>query len=143
MISVFLLPFHSAEAQEETYGGFKPDYKFSFKVQEIVSAEVSLTGANPDAPIPKGVPKFKKGQTVKFKIGQKGELIALGAKLSFLADAGTSNLYSDAPPRAPKSDVVTIYKDSENKATSVAITITRAKIIGPSFKTYNLTYTLR
>jgi hypothetical protein len=142
--AIFLLPFHSADAQGKTFGGFKSNYKFSFKVEEIVSAEVGLTGANTNAPIPKGVPKYKKGQTVKFKIGRKGELIAVGTKIPFAADAGTSNVYSKVTTgKLPKSDAATVFKDANSKATSVALNFTRVKGIGLSTKTYNLTYTLR
>lgn len=142
--SIFFLSFQSAEAKGKTFGGFKSNYKFALKVEEVISAEAGLTGNNPNARIPKGVPKYKKGQKVKFKIGRKGELIAKGTKIPFKADGGSSNVYTKVTTgRKPKTDTATVYKDLNNKVTGVAMSFIRVTGSGLDTKTYTLTYTLR
>jgi len=142
--ALLLLPLHNAAAKGKTYGEFKPNYKFTFKVEEVISAEASLlTGTSKKAKIPKGLPKYKKGQKVKFKIGRKGELIARGTKIPFLADGGTSNAYNKVTTGSkPKTDTATVFK-ANGKATGVALYYVRITGKAFSMKTYTLTYTLR
>ena len=144
--ALLLLPLHNAAAQGKTYGEFKPNYKFSLKVEEVVSAQVAGTFLNPGkakkVKIPKGLPKYKKGQKVRFKIGQKGELIAPGTKIPFKVDGGSSNVYNkNTKGRYPKTDTAVVYK-ANGKATGAALTFIRISGTPFKLKTYTLVYTL-
>jgi hypothetical protein len=141
----FLLPIHSADAKGKTFGGFKANYKFNLKVEEVISFKsTGIFGKPQKAPIPNGVPKYKKGQKVKFKIGNKGELIAKGASIPFLSDGGTSNVYNKVSTGTnPKTDTATVYKDADNKASGAALSFIRISGSPFNLTTYTLTYTLR
>lgn len=140
--SLFSLP--SVEAQEKSFGGFKPNYKFTLRVQNVVSIKSQGLVVQPvKAPIPKGLPKYKKGQKVKFKIGNKGELIAKGTNLPFSADAGSANVYTTVTTgKNAKTYTGTIAK-SKNKATAATLAYLQYSGSPFSMKTYSLTYTLR
>ena len=86
-----LLPFSQVEAK--TFGEFKPGKAFTLTVDQVISVKTVGFTYNTKAAIPAGVPKFKKGQKVKFKIGKKGQLTAKGLSIPYKSDAGTSNTY--------------------------------------------------
>ncbi len=137
-----ILPCQQAEAAK--FGGFKPGYNFTLKVEEVISSKVTGFGTPQKAKIPSGLPKYKKGQKVTFKIGRKGILIAKDLAIPFTADAGTSNVYNKViTGSAPKTDTATVYKDGKNKAIGAAITYVRISGSAFNLSTYSLTYTLR
>lgn len=140
-----LLPFHNAEAQGMSFGGFEPNYKFTFTVQDVVSIKTQGALAPPTkAPIPRGLPKYKKGQKVKFKIGNKGQIIAKGMNIPFSADRPTANVYTRVTTGLKaKTDTCTIAKSSNNKATAATIAFLRYSGSPFNMTTYSLTYTLR
>ncbi|MES2440726.1 MAG: hypothetical protein V4584_16790 [Verrucomicrobiota bacterium] len=128
----------------KSFGGFAPGKKFTFIVGEVVSAKATLGGVNKKTPVPKGIPKFKKGQKVKFAIGSKGELKGPGFAIKFETDGGTANVYVNKPKKATtlQADTATVYKDSANQPVGVALSF--FKSTGTGFKTtvYSVYYTL-
>lgn len=138
-----LLPFSQAEAK--TYGGFAPGKKFEFKVKEKISGKVNLSGkVIKKTPVPAGVPDYKLGDTIKFKIGKKGQLTGpKGLNLPFKEDAGTANVYYIPPSKnRPEGDIGQVFKDSKGKPTAVALTFFKVKISGYVPTTYTVVYTL-
>jgi hypothetical protein len=140
--ALILFPVHNAAAQGKTYGDFKPNYKFPLKVVEVVSVEVSpVNPAGKKVKVPKGLPKYQKGQKVRFKIGRKGELIAPGAKIPFLTHGGLSNSYSRIVMGInSKTDTAIVFKNSNNEADNATLTFNRTSGFGPEMKSYTLTY---
>lgn len=117
IISALLLPFSTAEAKK--FGGFKTGLKFKYKVSEVISvATVGLGGVEKKAPIPKSIPKLKKGQKVKFKIVKKGALKGpKGIKIPFSGDGGSANVYTVTKRKGAKvsNDTASVYKNLKNK----------------------------
>lgn len=94
-----LLPLGQLQAKD--FGGLTPKKTFSLVVKQVECVEVS-TGKRVAAPVPKGVPTFKKGQSIKFTIGSKGELMGKGFNIPFRASvtsppSSTGNTYSNQP----------------------------------------------
>lgn len=145
LVGALLLPFASVEAK--TYGGFKPGKTFSFKVKEIISSQaVGLGGVAKKAPIPNSVPKFKKGQKVKFTITAKGGLQAKGLNIPFKSDGGTSNVYTKTTRKGLKlsNDSAIVYKGAKNKPTAVALSFVRTDSSNPMQPKVNtVNYTLK
>ena len=131
----------TAQFAKKTYGGFKPGKKFSFKVTEVVATKQKLGGGPTKTSIPKGIPKFKKGKKVKFTIGKKGELKMPGYSIKFEADGGTSNAYVNKPKgSAPQGDAAIVFKDSNGKPTTVALTFFKAQGSGFNTTIYQIFY---
>ncbi len=115
-IAAVLLPL--SQVQAKTFGSFQPKRTFSLKVVEVIGTKQTAPlppVATPNS-VPAGLPKFKVGQTLKFKIGAKGELIGKGFSVPFIA--GRSNLvagingYQDpkkAGPSTRKTTFATIF----------------------------------
>ena len=134
-----LLPF--SQIQAATYGGWAPGKKFTFTVKEKESASLTLGGKPKMVAVPAGVPNFKKGQKVVFKIGSKGQLTAPGMSLPFKSDAGSANVYYIEPSRShPQADIGQVFKDSTGKPNSVALSFFRVK--PGTFTTTTVVYTL-
>lgn len=68
------------------FGNFKAGDQFSLKVKKVTI--VSTTGK-----IPKGIPNFKKGAKINFKIGSKGELKGPGFSAAFLSATGNDHAF--------------------------------------------------
>lgn len=128
----------------KTYGGFKPGKKFSFKVTKVISTKMSLGGKPQKTTPPKGIPKFKKGQKVKFTIGKKGELKGPGFSLTYKGDGGSANAYANAPKKgATQGDVGEVFKiNSNNKPTGVALTFFKVELKGFVPTVYSVNYIL-
>ena len=93
-----LLPFTQAQAAGpagRNYYNLPPGTKFSLKVQDVVSTVAGLTGRPKITAVPTGIPKFKKGQLVKFTIGSKGELMGPGFSTSFKSASSDTTVYTD------------------------------------------------
>lgn len=136
-----LLPFNQAEAK---FGGLTAGKSFTLKVDEVISVkQVGLGGANTKAPIPAGVPKFKKGQKIKFKIGAGGKLTAKGLSIPFKSDAGNANVYFFVSTGASnKAMTGTIYRDTKNKPTGGSLNFVLTKYAGFNSSVNTVTYTL-
>lgn len=134
----------SIEFAGKRYGDFAPGKKFTFTVREVICAKATLTGGSRKAPVPQGVPKFRKGQKVKFAIGSKGELKGPGFAIKFEADGVTSNVYVNRPKKGSKiqADTASVFKDSANKPTAVALTFFKTKGSGFGTEIYSVYYTL-
>lgn len=88
-----ILPVTQAHATEPTakkYGDFSPGDTFTLKVSSVTEL-----GKRPST-----FPVFKKGQSVKFTIGPKGQLIGPKFSINFKADGTTANenYYDNATP---------------------------------------------
>lgn len=145
MLCAVLLPLsqvQAAGAPGKLYGGFAAGKKFKFTVTEVISAQASLTGGTKKVPVPNGIPKFKKGQTVKFKIAGKGQLSGPGFLLPYKADGGTANTYMTVvTARKPSANVGIVYK-SGSQPTGAALTFVKTTGSGFGTKVTNVNYIL-
>lgn len=82
-LAAILFSFTHAEAKGKKYGGFQVGDTFKLKVLLVSSA--TQTGMAPEvpAPIPAGVPRYKKNDVVEFKIGSRGKLLSKGIKIPY------------------------------------------------------------
>lgn len=129
-------PSPQAEIQSAKSSLLKLNQKFKFKVTQFTSVQASATGQVKKVPIPGGVPKFKKGQKVNFKIDGKGNLTGPGFSIKFLGDSGAlSASYANLPSKSnPDSQSGIVIVDSQTgKPDSVSVTFT--KVTGSGFGT--------
>ena len=82
-VTAILFSFSHAEAKGKKYGGFQVGDTFKLKVLLVSSTTQTGTAAEVPAPIPAGVPNYKKNDVVEFKIGAGGKLISKGIKIPF------------------------------------------------------------
>lgn len=140
-----LLPFSQAEAK--TYGGFAPGKTFTMTVKKKVSTKSVNTTTTKNVPVPAGIPDYKVGQKVKFKIGKKGQFTGPdGLSLPFktgTTGAAAVNVYYIPPTRTkPQGDTGEVFKTAANQPTHVALFFARFKISGFSGVTNVVSYTL-
>ncbi len=131
--------------EKKNYGGLNPGKKFSFNVEEAIIAKASLTGSKRIKTAPKGIPNYKEGNKVKFKIGKKGELIGPGFKMKLLKGgvSAISNSYSSVAKNNGSTvspNVATVYKNAKGKPIAVALTFYKIEIKGYQTATYSATY---
>lgn len=128
----------------EDFGGFAPRMKFAFVVEEVVSELASTEDETRKSKIPRGFPNYKVGKKVRFKIGNKGHLIAQGTRIPYVADEGISNTYTKTTKgKKSRTDRAIVHKDAEGMPTGVDMTFVRIYGKPLGLKTYTLTYTLR
>lgn len=93
-----LLPFAQAQAAgpaSKTYGGFAAGAKFKLTMTENPIATVGgITGSGILKKVPAGFPNYKNGETVTFKIGGQGQLIAANFSIPFHSGTATTDVYS-------------------------------------------------
>lgn len=139
-----LFPFAQVEAGAagKLFGGFEPWKKFEFKVTKVISAQASLTDFDKSVPVPEGIPKFKKGQTVKFKIGRKGQLSGPGFLIPFKSGRKTANTYATVETSSrPKANVGIVSKIG-TEPTGVALSFSKTTGSGFHTKVNSVNYTL-
>lgn len=121
----------------KNFGGFKAGYKFTLKVKEVTT--IATSGKPPGS-----IPKFKKGEKITFKIGNKGELT--GPKKVKIKFAGTSaNIveYSSVSKDPFKlTSTGRIAKDTKGKPQEGAITFNIAVLKGFTPQNFQVSYTL-
>ncbi|NJR43883.1 MAG: hypothetical protein HC767_15720 [Akkermansiaceae bacterium] len=83
-----------SQVQAKTFGSFQPKRTFTLKVASVTGTKQKVGQPPVETPgsVPAGLPKFKVGQTLKFKIGAKGELIGKGFSIPFLASASNVSI---------------------------------------------------
>lgn len=81
LCAAVLLPL---PALAKDYGGLKPGDTFTLKVKKVTSTKkTGYFGQETKASVPGYVPKFRKGQKIRFKIGKKGQLTAKKLKIDY------------------------------------------------------------
>lgn len=139
-----LLPVSQAGAiglAGKNYYGLNPGKTFTLTVKEAVSTKVTLTGAG-EVPIPKGVPKFKKGSKVKFKIGKKAELTGPGFSMPFLSADAQVSAYAKTTEKGRTPNIGAIKKDSKLKPVWGEMTFYKFTGSGFNTTTYMTVYVL-
>ncbi len=106
-----LLPVHVAEAK--TFGGFSVGQTFKMKVTKVTATKrVGLFGADEAVSVPRDFPKYRKNQTVTFRIRAKGKLTATkGLSIPFNHSKQGVNEYN----RSRKRGEVTVVHNAEIK----------------------------
>ncbi len=114
------------------YGGWSPGKTFTLKVTERESLKASLSGNAKKVAVPAGIPDYKKGASVKFKIGSKGELTGPdGLNIPFKQDATTANVYATLPTKSnPRANVAQVYKNGKQPQ---GASLTFFKVTGSGF----------
>ena len=91
-----VLLFTAGQAAAKTYGGFSVRDTFKLKVASVTSTDQTGFSGTPEAtPVPAGIPNFKKGKVITFRIGAKGKLTARGGiNIPFAHDTREVNEYN-------------------------------------------------
>ncbi|MES2440727.1 MAG: hypothetical protein V4584_16795 [Verrucomicrobiota bacterium] len=132
-----LLPFTQVQAAGvpgKNYYNLAPGTKYSLKVTDVVSTVTGLDGQAKQVAVPAGIPKFKKGQTVKFTIGKKGELKGPGFSTKFLSADPTTSAYADKQVGTKLPDNAAV-KTSLTTKKAVYTQLAFHKITGSGFST--------
>lgn len=135
----------AASIEFKSFGGFPSGKQFTLKVEETIFAKASLTGSGPLKKAPAGLPNYKKGQNIKFKIGKKGELTGPGFSMKLEDSSDASNVYtSGINKKSPttRPNVAIVYKDTKGKAIGVALSFYKFDIKGLQTTTYTAFYSL-
>ena len=123
-----LSTLHAAPAGK-LFGGFKSSQKFTLTVQEVTSSQSVGSKVKSTAPVPEGIPKFRKGQKVTVKIGKKGEWTGPGFSIPLLNSTSAVNSYSKQPTSKTVSpNVATVAKDSKGKPVATTMVFYRYRI---------------
>jgi hypothetical protein len=141
-VCALLLPLQTVDAK--TFGTFKPKMTFTLEVTEKISGQVDLSGKVIKPGTVDGVPNYKKGDKIKFKIGKKGQLTGPdGLSLPFKQDAGTANVYFIPPSRDnPSGDIGQVYKNAKNKPIAASLTFFKVTIKNNFPTTQTVVYSL-
>jgi hypothetical protein len=142
-----LSPLSQAEAK--TYGSFQPKTTFTLKVAEITGT-VQKAGQIPrtTTTAPAGVPKFFVGQTIRFTIGPKGELVGKGFKIPYRAGISNPTIgvngYQDPIKAKPSTRKVSFGEilTVNNLVEGGVLNFTTIKIGGGSASTSGVIYSL-
>ncbi len=114
---------HAAGVAGRNFGGFKPGKSITLTVKQVVSSQSTGAKVKSKVPVPDGIPKFKKGQKVDFKIGKSGELKGSGFSIAFVKSTDTTNSYAKQPTsKTPSPNCATIFKDSKGKPVAATMT---------------------
>ncbi len=106
-------------------GNFKPGTTFKLKVISVGSVQTSSAGSV-TVPVPKGIPKFSVGQTVKFTIGKQTQLTAPGFSINFQGVSTASNVYvNPINIKSGTTQTGTVYKNVKGMATGASLNFTK------------------
>jgi hypothetical protein len=146
--AAILLPFSLAQAK--TFGSFQPNKTFTLKVESVTGIKqkvggIPVTTANV---VPAGLPKFKVGQVLKFKIGAKGQLIGKGFSIPYRAGLSNTaagiNVYQDPKKSKPSTREVTFASvtQSNNVVEVGTLDFSKIKVNGASASVTRVLYGL-
>jgi hypothetical protein len=138
-----LLPL--SQVQAKTFGDFAPNKKFVLTVTEKISAQNKNGVLKTSVPVPAGLPNFSVGQKVKFKIGNKGELIVQGFSIGYKTGTAFSNGYGPKKVNAQTRTLpaAVVFKDSTTfEPTNAALYFFKVKVAGTKSTVNTVTYIL-
>ncbi len=132
-----LLPLAQVQAAGlagKNYYSLSPGKKFTLKVTSVVSTSTDLGGGAKQVPVPTGIPKYKKNQSVRFTIGSKGELKGPGFTTPFKSATADTSVYSGkvVGPNLPNTAAV---KTSLTTKTQVYTQLAFHKVTGSGLGT--------
>ncbi len=120
----------------KTYGGFPPGTTVLLEVSEV-------EGIPKNKPFPSGVPRFRKGEKVKFTIGLLGELTGPLLSVPFFKSSSRSNAYVMEPRLLGGKEVhATLTKTASGRAAGLSLLFTKTGS-GPQIKGYVISYELK
>jgi hypothetical protein len=139
-VCALLLPLQTVDAK--TFGQTKSGQKFKMTVTDKISASAGISGNDTNAPVPKGIPNFKKGQKVTFKISKKGAITAKGMSIAFLnGDNGLNNYFQRVNNTDGGNVGVLEFDASTKKPNRLVLNFVKRSGSGLSSKVNTVTYT--
>jgi hypothetical protein len=137
-----LLPFTPLEAR--TFGGFEPTKKFKLTVKKVTSVKRTGFAVIPDAPIPAGIPDYALGEKVRFTIGRRGELKALGLNIAFKnGNRNVNNYLNQITLSTPDVQGAGIGKSVTGQPKNMIINYQKVETPESSPVIYNVSYILK
>jgi hypothetical protein len=126
-----LIPTTPAKAQEAPTapilrGGIAPGTVYTVRVIEIISIKIDQKGKKKKVSIPRGVPKFQKGQTITFTIGAEEQVSGPGFSFpyreSYVERGYPTNDYgARATKRNPIPNGVSIARKTDGSAKEIQL----------------------
>ena len=120
-----LLPcsIRAAEPSTAPSSLLKIGKSFEFKVKSMVSSKSDGSGFTPSGvPIPRGIPKYKIGKTITFKVTKGNHLDWPDRSLPLYGDYDGYYSYGKLKTvEKPYPDVATVYVNAKDKPTGVII----------------------
>lgn len=122
-IASFISPLSAAEPAAPPSNLLKIGKSFEFKVKSMVSSKSDSSGFTPSGvPIPPGIPKYKIGKTITFKVVKGNRLEWPDRSLPLYGDYDGYYSYSKLKTASnPYPDVATVYVNAKDKPTGVII----------------------
>lgn len=119
----FIVPATSAEPAAAPSNVLKVGKSFQFKVKSRTSSKADATGFTPSGvPIPPGIPKYKIGKTISFKVTKSNQLQWLDRSLPLYGDYDGFYSYSEIKTANNLyPDVANVYVNAKDKPTGVFI----------------------
>jgi hypothetical protein len=126
------------------FGGFEPFKKFKLTVTKVTSVKRTGAAVIANSPIPAGIPNYRLGEKVRFTIGRRGELKALGLNIAFKNGNPNVNNYLN-PVTPPNLDVQGsgIGKGVTGQPINMIINYQKVEGAGSSITIYNVSYILK
>lgn len=143
LAAVFLLTSTFAEAK--TFGGFSVRDTFKLEVASVTSTkQTGLAGVPAANPIPSGVPSFKKGKVITFRIAAKGKLTARGGiNIPFAHDTNDVNEYNKSSGTTVSITHNAEIEKKRRKAVAGTMSFFITDVSGPETVYYTVVYKLK
>lgn len=138
-----LTQVQAAGPANKTFGGLAVGKTFTLKVKSRISTATTFTGQK-TVPVPVGIPDYKQGEKITFKIGTKGELTAKdGLSLPYKSSAARSvDYYKLGTLSNPQGDSGLILKNSKGKPDTMNLLFGKLVTSGLNLTTYSVNYQL-
>lgn len=137
--------FASSLAEAKTYGGFSVRDTFKLRVATVTSTkQTGFAGSPAPNPIPAGIPSFKKGKVITFKIASKGKLTARGGiNIPFAHDTHDVNEYNKSSGTTVNVTHNAEIEKKRKKAVAGTMSFFITDASGPETVFYTVVYKLK
>lgn len=126
-----LVPLIPSQADGQTFGGFAPGKIFRLTVTERSSVRTRWFDTKENVPVPDGIPDFQEGQTVRFKIGLRGQLKGPGFAIRYRRSENRVNFYSNNPTvSSPQGDAARVSKTRSKEPKSATLIFYKLRFSG-------------
>ena len=141
-----MLPFTSLQAAGppgKTYGGFTAAQTFTLTVTDRDSVRTRGFRVDEGVSVPSGMPDFKDGQKVTFRIGNKGQLTGPGFTIKFQEEEGNVNVYaSEVSSNSNSGRAATVTKGKSDRAKKATLVFFKFSFDGIVPTTHTVKYQL-
>ena len=141
---IVILAITSAASFAGTFGEYNAGDTFALKVVQRETNRVFASGrVVKGVPVPTGVPSFVRGQTVRFRIGARGQLIATGMSIPFVKSMSSPGYTTSYFLRTAKGvNSATVHKLTSRETDFAQVTFVRQAGSGANSSVVSVSYAL-